>query len=110
MTSEENGYILLETLVALAVFSLLAVTTADVAQEAFRAGSEASVPNVEDLVERFRPPVSPGPDVRRIKKRRFPNGDQWILYRYRPGGRKASVRVPVLRIHASDTSNVSPRE
>lgn len=110
MTFEGNGYILLETLVALAVFSLLAVTTANVAQQAFRAGSGPAVPEMDALVERFRPPVPSGPDLRRIEERRFPNGDRWILYQYRPGEGAGPVRVPVFRVHESDTPGGSVGE
>ncbi len=92
----ERGYVLLESLVALAVFAALAVTTADVARRAFRAGEPGEVPDLERVMDRFRPPVREGTDVRRINTRILPNGDRWLIYRYETRDDGGSVRVPVL--------------
>lgn len=100
----EHGYVLLESLVALALFAALVVTTADVARRAFRAGAAGEIPEVERLLERFEPPVREGTDVRRLGTRTFPNGDRWVIYRYETGDDRGSVRVPVLSVDETGTA------
>lgn len=100
----ERGYVLLESLVALALFAALVVTTAQVARRAFRAGAPGKVPDLGRLLERVEPPVREGVDLRRIESRPFPNGDRWVIYRYETGDDRGSIRVPVLSVDETATS------
>lgn len=100
MMKRQNGYVLIEVLVSLAVFSVLALTVADVAREVVHPAERSSITDMESLLQRLEQNPEQAlrrHDLRQIERRTFPNGDLWVTYRYRSENGSGSRRISVLR-------------
>lgn len=99
---------MIELLVSLAIFSGLAVTTADIARrallEARDSGARPSLKTYRRIIRSAGSrPISPG--ASRLREREFPGRDRWIVYGAAGEG-EGGVLMPVFRPgteNASDT-------
>lgn len=99
MNSGESGYVLLEVLVSLTIFSGLVLATGGIAQNVLnQVHRQRPHRQIEKAIHVLAHPRSASSDraLTRSSRRSFDNGDRWMVYDYPTRDGNDVVRMPVL--------------